>query len=164
MIAATMASVKAESSVFDEIDTGIGGRTAQMVAECIAVHDAGGHYFFGNQSEAVHSVDHVVERASLRERYVAVHADGGFCAVHIRLFGEIHFGEIVGSLPHAEQFRFQKAHGGVAPTGAGPVLIFYGGNRIGFYGGEDEAFFLRFLFLFLSEGTDAYQSDRDEQC
>ena len=93
----------------------------------------GAHFFFRHQTESFHSVNHIIERPTLRERSIAMSADSHIGTILISVVNGKHLRKIIFSLSHTKQFRFQESHGRVAPASTCPVLILNGCNRVFLY-------------------------------
>ena len=126
------------------------GRQLSVVTQCIAIHHPGAHFFFRHQTESFHSVNHIIERPTLRERSIAMSADSHIGTILISVVNGKHLRKIIFSLSHTKQFRFQESHGRVAPASTCPVLILNGCNRVFLYCCKNETFFFFSLFFLCS--------------
>ena len=120
------------------------------------MHGTSGHQLVGNEAIVFDGIQHITERTTLREGYIAMGADSGLGTIEIGLVNDVHFGEVVLGLAHAEQLGLKECQGAITPASTSLILVFHGGDWKFLNGSELEAFFfLGFLVFSLRLGNDA---------
>ena len=142
------------------VGTGDGVELVEVV-ERVAIERAL-HRALGHEAIVLHAVDDVVERAALREAYVAVGADGAVGAVHVGVIDQERLFQVKLALAHAEQFALDEGQRGVGPAGTAAVLVLDAGDGVGFYHGEDGLSRLVRFLLCCCHGGDGHEGSSED--
>ena len=124
------------------------------------------HGAFGHETVAIHAVDHVIERTTLREAHIAVRTNGTIGAVvvgfaHNKRFAEIHIGGFQRGVL-LEDFTFEESQRGISPASTRVVLVFNARHRVRHDSREHEGVFRSFLLRFSSSGGRTEEAQRRE--
>ena len=131
------------------------GEEVFEVEKRIAVERFGvGHGTFGHEAVAIHAVDYVIERTTLREAHIAVCANGTVGAVvvgfgHNKRFAEIHIGRFQRRVL-LEGFAFEESQRRISPASTRVVLVFDTRHRGRHDSREHERVFGGCLFVLLA--------------